>query len=53
MKSLGMVGATKPAATENVAKAANVVENVNPLHVKLKGSKAFHGDVRFLRLQIT
>lgn len=56
-KPLGMVGAAKAAATENVAKAANMLESVNPFHVNIlstsKGSKAFHGDVRFLWLRIT
>lgn len=54
-KPLGMIGAAKAAATGNVAKAANVLESVNPLHMNVlsKGSEVSQGrDVCFLRLRI-
>ncbi len=49
-----MIGAAKAAATENVVKAANALDSVNPLHLNVlsKGSEAAHNDVRFLRLRI-
>lgn len=31
----GVIGATQAAATENVAKVANVLESINPLHLNI------------------